>query len=504
MHTEILIDSFRGNIRAAVIENGKLAELYLDKRRSGQRVGDIYLGIVDAVLPGIQSAFIDVGHERKGFLHIDDILTTGLDDIFKEFGEDDVNRRVFSKHSDIQDILSPGQGLLVQVQKESIGEKGAKLTTNISLPGRLVVFMPYQNRTFVSNRINDTETRNRLITLLDGLKPENSGVIVRTAAETAGNQDIEDDLNQLLLTWERISNRAENDRGPIVIYKEKDLLERVLRDYFTEEVNVLIVDSLEVYERAQLLIDSVSPALANRIRFYEDDTPIFDAFGVENEIERIFRRKIWLRSGGYIVIEETEALTSIDVNTGRFLGREDMEATILKTNLEAAAEIARQVRLRNTGGIIIIDFIDMRHPDNKEELMEDFNGYLSNDRSRTKVLELSSLGLVEMTRQRTRESVTSTLSRHCPYCDGRGYVLTLDAMADKVEREITRIFQTRSDRDVLVTVNPQVKEFLIEYYRRRLDTLESKHRGRIRLEERQGMPLDGFEILNIEGINYPD
>jgi ribonuclease G len=504
MHIEILIDSYRGGIRAAVIEDGKLAELYLDKGCSEQCVGDIYKGIVDAVLPGIQSAFIDIGYERKGFLHIDDIVSTGLDDISMDFGEEDVNTRAINKHSEIQDILRPGQELLVQVQKESLGEKGAKLTTNISLPGRLAVLMPFQNRTFVSTRISDTEARNRLIALLDDLKPKKTGVIARTTAGTADAREIENDLSQLLLTWERILNRAERDRGPSLIFKEKDLLERVLRDVFTEDVNVLIVDSMEVYERAQTIIDVISPALAHRIRFYEDNTPIFDAFGVENEIERIFRRKIWLRSGGYIVIEETEALTAIDVNTGRFLGREDMEATILKTNLEAATEIARQVRLRNTGGIIIIDFIDMANVENKEALMVSFNGSLRRDRSRIKVLELSELGLVEMTRQRTRESVTAILSRHCPSCGGRGYVLTLEAMADKVEREITRVFQTRSDRDILVAVNPQVKEFLNEYYRRRLENLETKHNGSISLEARQDMSLDGFEILNIKGINYSD
>ncbi|MCP4230463.1 MAG: Rne/Rng family ribonuclease [bacterium] len=501
MHTEVLIDSFHNDLRAAVVENGKLVELYLSNKQTEQSAGDIYKGTVDAVLPGIQSAFIDVGHERKGYLHISDIVTTGFENLSRDFGSDEMNGRTPGRHDDIGDILRPGQGLLVQVQKESIGDKGAKLTTNISIPGRLLVLMPFQNRIFVSNRITDGENRNRLKMLVADMIPDNTGAIVRTAAESAEEGDIEEDLRRLISLWERISDKGDKSRAPNLIYEEKDLLKRIIRDVFTEEVNILIVDSLELYEKAQSVVEPISPNLANRIRFFEDNTPIFDAFGIENEIERIFRRKIWLRSGGYIVIEETEALTSIDVNTGRFLGREDMEATILKTNMEAATEIARQLRLRNTGGIIIIDFIDMANAENRTALMRQFNEYLRRDRSRTKVCELSALGMIEMTRQRTRESITSVLSRQCPYCNGRGYVLTLEAMADRVEREIERVFQNRSERDISVLLNPHVKKFIEEVLGRRFHDLELKHSGNISLDARQEIPLDGIEILNILGRN---
>ncbi|UCE27121.1 MAG: Rne/Rng family ribonuclease [Candidatus Coatesbacteria bacterium] len=495
MYKEILIDSSLEETRVAVIENGKLVELYMEERDVEYHAGDIYKAVVEDVLPGLQSAFLDVGHGRKGFLHGADVISTGMEEI-EELLNENVGSPGGTKDyygSPIQDTLREGQEVIVQILKEPIGEKGAKLTTAISIPGRYLVLMPYADKVNVSNRIKDRLERERLRDLINGIRPHGIGFIIRTAAKGVEPEYVYGDMEELVGVWRRINEQAGRKRAPCLLYKDRRLLHRTIRDIFTEDVDILIVDDLGDYEETVKSAEKFSPGLSQRVRLYEDDEPLFEAFGVESEINSMFRRKVWLRSGGYIVIDETEALVAIDVNTGRFLGRKDLEETILKTNLEAAAEIARQVRLRNVGGIIIIDFIDMAIPENRHQVIDAFKGYLENDRARVNILELSELGLVEMTRQRMRESLLSHISRECPSCKGRGSVLTIDALIQKIESEVRRGFRNLGG-ELILTVHPDIKDFLDENYAGRLNQIEHENEGNIFIQSDDGFALDGVEV----------
>jgi len=496
---EILVDTSLDEVRVAVVENGKLVELYVEHEDAEHYASDIYKGRVEDVLPGLGSAFVDIGHQKRGLLHASDVVATGIEDIDEIFlaqaGAADAAAPA-PPRSHIGDVLQPGQSIIVQVTKESIGDKGPKLTNAVAVPGRYLVLTPYADRVNISSRIEDEEERGRLRHLVEEAKPAGLGFIVRTAAQGVEPEFIFRDMEDLMDTWRGILKKAERKRAPALLYKDKDLLERVLRDQFTGDVNTFIADSLATYERVVSLARKYAPHFVSRVRLYEDDHPIFDAFGVEGEIDRMFRRKIWLRSGGYIVIDEAEALVAVDVNTGRFLGGEDQEETILKTNLEAAAEIARQVRLRNIGGIIIIDFIDMTVPKNKEKVLETLKEHMAGDRARSKILELSELGMVEMTRQRQRGSLVSALSRTCPYCRGRGAVLDLGVLGAKIERELARRLRNEKLKEVTVVVHPRVKNFLDTTFAERLSRLELESGAQVNVVSREDMALDDAEIIN--------
>jgi ribonuclease G len=499
MYKEILVDSSLGGLRVAVVENGKLVELYLEEKDVEYYAGDIYKGVVEDVLPGLQSAFLDIGHEKKGFLHSADIISTGVEDIEELLTEnfDYLPGSRDYQGSPIQDMLREGQEIIVQILKEPIGEKGAKLTTAITIPGRYIVLMPYVDRINISSRIKDQEERVRLRDTVNGIKPHGMGFIIRTAANGIEPEYIYEDLEKLTSIWRRINEQASRKRAPCLLYKDRQLIHRTIRDMFTDEIDILIVDNLTDYENAVKAADKYLPGLSHRIRLYDDDEPLFEAFGIESEIGRMFRRKLWLRSGGYIVIDETEALVAIDVNTGRFLGREDLEETILKTNLEAAAEIARQVRLRNIGGIIIVDFIDMAIPGNRIKVLEEFKRDLENDRARINILELSELGLVEMTRQRVRESLLSHISRDCPYCKGRGSILTIDALLQKIENDLKRAFRN-TGRELRLVVHPEIKKYLDENYGGRLNQIEHENDAIVYIQEDKRLAVDTIEISSVQ------
>ncbi len=495
---EILVDTSLGEVRVAVVENGKLVELYFEHEDAEHYAGDVYKGRVEDVLPGLGSAFVDIGHDKRGLLHASDVIATGIEDIDEIFLSQAGGTETVSPapRGHIEDILQPGQNIIVQVTKESIGDKGPKLTTAVAVPGRYLVLAPYVDRVNLSSRIEDDGERERLRRLVEDARPAGFGFIVRTAAGGAEAELVLRDMEDLLETWDRIQKKSERKRAPALLYKDKDLLERVLRDHFTGDVDTFIADSLATYERVVSLAEKYAPHFVSRVRLYEDDHPIFDAYGVEGEIDRMFRRKIWLRSGGYIVIDEAEALVAVDVNTGRFLGHEDQEETILKTNLEAAAEIARQVRLRNIGGIIIIDFIDMAVPKNKDKVLEALKDHMARDRARSKILELSELGMVEMTRQRQRGSLVAALSRTCPYCRGRGTVLDFDVLGAKIERELARRLRDEKPAEITVVVHPRVKNFLDTAFADRLNRLEIESDSQVNVVSREDLALDDVEILN--------
>jgi len=499
MQKEILVDTSLGEVRIAVVENGRLVELYLEHEDAEHYAGDIYKGRVEDVLPGLGSAFVDIGHDKRGLLHASDVIVTGIEDIDEHFLTESGAPRGTSLPSppnQIAEILQPGQNVIVQVTKESIRDKGSKLTTALAIPGRYLVLTPYVDRVNLSSRLEEEAERERLRQIVEEAKPEGHGFIVRTAARGVEPEFLVRDMEDLLATWGRIQAQNQRKRAPALLYKDKDLLERVLRDQFTGDVDVLIADSLATYERVLSLAGSYAPELVSRARLYEDDLSIFDAYGLETEIDRMFRRRIWLRSGGYLVIDEAEALVAIDVNTGRFLGQEDQEKTILETNLEAAAEIARQVRLRNIGGIIIVDFIDMAVPAHKEQVLETLREHMARDRARSKILELSELGMVEMTRQRQRGSLVASLSRTCPYCRGRGTVQDFDVLGARLARELARRLRERHHDEISVVVHPRVKNFLETSYAERLTRLELEHETQVTLLAREDLALDEVEILD--------
>lgn len=495
MHKEILIETARGETRIAVIENGKLVELYFEEQEQKRYAGDIYKGRVEDVLPGLGSAFVDIGFEKRGFLHASDVVLTNFEDVDEYFSERAGITPPAARPGAINS-LRPGQDIIVQVVKEAIGDKGPKLTTALTIPGRYVVLMPYLSRVNVSSRIEDEAERERLKRVVEQARPPGHGFIVRTAAQGADEERVRADMQELLQIWENITARAEKKHAPALLYKDKDLLERVIRDEFTADVNVLITDDLGVYDRVVKLAERYSPSLANRVRLYEDEQDLFDTFGVEAEIDRMFRRKVWLRSGGYIVIDEAEALVAIDVNTGRFLGRGDQEETALQTNLEAAAEIARQVRLRDIGGLIIIDFIDMNEEEHRRQVLAALKEHMARDRAKSKILELSELGMVEMTRQRHRPSWIAAVTRPCPYCRGRGTVLDMEVIGGKVERELNRRFRLCGEKEVTVVVHNRVKSYLEETFGDRFNRLEIEHGARIYLCGRDDVALDDIEFVD--------
>jgi ribonuclease G len=495
MYKEILMDSSLDELRIAVVENGKLVELYMEEKAVDFYAGDIYKAVVEDVLPGLQSAFLDIGHEKKGFLHSADIISTGMGDVEEllpdSFGYAAGSRDYYA--SPIEDRLREGQEIIVQILKEPIGEKGAKLTTALTIPGRYLVLMPYVDRVNISNRIKKPEERERLRNIVDGIRPNGIGFIIRTAAAGIEPEYIFNDLEELTGVWNRINEQALRKKAACLLYKDRLLLQRTIRDIFTDEVDILIVDSIQDYEEAVRFAEKYSPGSSHKVRLYDDEETLFEAFGIESEINRMFRRKLWLRSGGYIVIDEAEALVAIDVNTGRFLGRKDLEDTIFRTNLEAAAEIARQVRLRNIGGIIIIDFIDMALRGNGDKVIDAFKNELEKDRARINILELSELGLVEMTRQRVRESLLSHISQDCPYCKGRGSVLTTGALIQKMENGLKRAFRNLG-RELQLVVHPEIKKCLDENYGGRLNQIEHENNGNVYVREDQTLAVDTFEI----------
>lgn len=481
--------------RVAVLEDDRLTELLLGRNDESRTIGNVFKGRVTDVLPGIQSAFVEIGFERKGFLHINDLAQSSTvlhmhEDVLD--GYEEPSRQ--GNTANIQDLLKEGQEILVQVAKDPIGGKGAKLTTAITLPGRYLVLMPGVKRVAISHRIDESEERERLKSIAERFPFSPHGFIVRTAAQGKSEEVLVADARALVERWEGIIAKAEKSSAPILLYKDLGMIHRMLRDVFTEEVESLIVDDVEEYENIVNSMDTLTPGLSVRVKLYDGEFPLFDEYRVEQEIERIIRRKVWLRSGGYIVIDQAEAMVAIDVNTGRFVGKEDPEQTILQTNLEAAREIARQVRLRDIGGIIIIDFIDMKSEQDRQRVLDALREAVRPDRSRTKIMEISQLGLVEMTRKRVRESLTAAMTQPCPSCRGRGRVLSSSSLIIHVEREINRRFMMSSSRKLLVSLNPDTFEEVKEKLIATAGQLERAYQGEVNFKTDESLALDEVEI----------
>lgn len=415
MPKEIVADVGKELIKVGVVEDGELVELYIEKRLNESIVGNIYKGRVANVLKGMQAAFINIGLDKNAFLYVGDIKRDMVDDgeIFEKFDAFSIN-----------EMLRPGQDVVVQVIKDPIGTKGARVTTNITLAGRFLVLMPLVDNVGISRRIEDERERERLKTIINDIKVPPYGVIVRTAAEACTKEELEEDLKYLIRLWKDIKKSAKNLKSPALIYKDMDFLLRIARDIFTNEVAKFHVNEKGAYEKIIDYCNNIAPEFKEKVVFYENRLDLFKYFNIEKEIEKALSKKVWLKSGGYIVIDKTEALTVIDVNTGKYIGSVDLEDTVLTTNLEAAKEIAKQVRLRDIGGIILIDFIDMASEEHKRKVLEYLDAQFKKDRTKTQILDITALGLVEVTRKKIRQSIYEILGKVCPYCEGSGKIIS--------------------------------------------------------------------------------
>lgn len=449
MNDEILINVTPQETRVAVMQQGVVQELHIERGTHLGIVSNVYVGRVKRVLPGMQSAFIDIGLERSAFLHVADIWE---------------NRHNGDAAKPIEKVLYEGQQLLVQVIKEPIGSKGARLSTQLSIAGRLLVYLPQESHIGVSQRIENEEERELLRTKLQQLLPEthSGGYIIRTMAETASDNEFLADIEYLDKLWCKLQEQAKISSAPSLLYQELDISLRVLRDFVNEETDRILVDSRETYQRMTAFAHDYISSAASRLGHYAGERPLFDLYGVEDEIERALSRRVDLKSGGYLIIDQTEALTTVDVNTGGFVGGRNFDDTIFKTNLEAAQVTARQLRLRNLGGIIICDFIDMDSPEHRDAVLEEFRKALERDHTRITVNGFSALGLVEMTRKRTRESLAHILCEPCPTCQGRGEVKTAQTVCYEILREIVREARQFNAREYRILAAQQVIDLFLD------------------------------------------
>jgi len=511
MSSELIINARPYETRVALVEDNAVVELHIERDIGQELTGNIYRGRVARVLPGMQAAFVDIGLGRTAFLYVSDVFKdySELEQMMLESsqipeeegpseetdaesaGEDAGQKNALQ----IEELLHEGQHIMVQVAKEPLGNKGARLTSHISLPGRHLVLMPTVNHIGVSRRIEDKEERERLKAMVRTLRPNSLGFIVRTVAEGGTQEKLAAEMDFLLKLWSNIQTRMEKGTSPGLLYKDLSISLRAVRDLFTKEVDRLIIDSEEEYENIMEFIDTFAPKLRYSVELYEGSDPIFDAFGVEIEISRALGNKIWLKSGGYIVIELTEALTSIDVNTGSYVGKRNLEETILKTNLEAVKEIAFQLRLRNIGGLIVIDFIDMEKAPNRHRVFTALKEALSRDRAKTNVLPMSDLGLIEMTRKRTRASLNRLLTDTCFYCEGRGTLKSAKTICCEIFRDLERECASPAEEgEVHILVNPEIEKALKEEEQKSIIDLEKRISRRIAIMGKESFHVEQYEI----------
>jgi len=521
MSKELIINQTLNEFRASLIENGEIVDFLMYRGNevgdSIPSVGNIYKGRVLKVLPGMQSAFVDIGWEKAAFLYVDDAYLPTIDEqrqmAEKARAAEQEGNRVgqvipdelstlsevvnmkFRPDLSIESFLKEGDEILVQVAKEPISTKGPRVTRHVTLAGRHVVFMPYIEHTGVSRRIENEAERERLRGVLDSIRPEGTGIIARTVAEGQSYKVLKNDYNVLVKIWKDVLKGAEKAKAPFAAYQDLTFIQRVLRDITDEDVDQIVVDTKEALKEADKFIQRLLPNLKGKVKIYEEDTPIFEHYGIDLEIERGIANKVFLRSGGSINIDQTEALVSIDVNTGKFVGRKTLEETILKTNLEAVKEIAYQLRLRNCGGIIIVDFIDMEKEENRKQVYHSLLEALKKDRAKTNVLPISGLGLVEMTRKRTRDTLTRVMCDPCPYCEGTGRVKSTITVCYEIVRELTKVLKKCKGTKVYVYAHPEVTARLCGSDLDVIETLEAAHSKQLILRSENSYHVEQYEIF---------
>lgn len=506
---QLVINSTSYETRVALIEGGQVSEYYIERSRDRGIVGGIYKGKIIRVLPGMQSCFVDIGLERAAFLYGGDIKPEGsyeLPEGFDEEGkglhsqsEEEENseagfQKTIAKNYKISDLVKEGQEILVQVAKDAISTKGARVTTYLSLPGRYVVLMPSINHIGVSRRIQSEDERTRLRTIVQKIKPEGAGIIVRTASENVPDEKIIADIDFLVKLWDSLKTKSLKSKSPCLVHEDLDLVFRATRDLISRDLDRIVIDDKKRYEDLVRFLNRFSVKLGAQVQLYQGDTQIFDAFGIEQEVSRALGSKVWLKSGGYLIIEQTEALTAIDVNTGRYVGNKSLGDTIVKTNLEAVKEIVQQLRLRNIGGIIILDFIDMDRSDDRDKVFLALIEELKKDKAKTTVLRISEMGLVQMTRKRTEESLLQKMTVDCPYCDGNGHVKSPATISCEVIRELLREFSRSNNEGFVVKAHAQVADRLLEEDKIFLDELKVKYSKKIVVKSFVDYHIEHFEI----------
>lgn len=499
MTKKMLIEHDTHETRVAILENDKLTELFIERRQELGVVGNIYKGRVNRVLPGMQAAFVDIGLDRDAFLYVSEVMDPSLSfdeglEEGDEAGEDDEKAEPVERT--IDQLLKPGQEVVVQVLKDAMPNKGARVSTQLTLPGRSLVLLPNVTHLGVSRRIEEESEREQLRAVLEEIQPPGAGLIVRTAGADSSREDLESDLAFLTRLWARIRTRSERVSPPTLIHRDLDVALRVVRDYLSEDFAVIWIDGEDVYERVVDFVDQIQPSLLSRVKLHQhQNRSLFERFDLDEEIEAALKTKVWLKSGGHIVIHPTEALVAIDVNTGRFVGSRNLEDTVLTTNLEAVEEIVRQIRLRNLGGIIVIDLIDMVEKEHQQQVFEALERELSKDRAKYKVLNISEFGLVELTRKRSRPSLERLLTQPCPYCRGTGRIKSLSTIALDLRRQMLAHAARYRDHEILLRVHPDVAKALQRQEQPILLELERELKVDILIQSDPELHHERFDIL---------
>ncbi len=493
MASELIINVTFNETRIAFLENGILVEFFIEQKNGHSMVGSIYKGKAARIVPGMDAAFIDIGLEKSAFLYVGDIILDRM--MYEEFDDADIH---IDRNERIEGVLEEGQELIVQVSREPIGQKGTRVTSKITLPGRLLVLMPATDHIGVSRRIEQEDERKRLAALLKQICPPGYGVIARTASEGKSDEELAADLTFLIRIWESIQERAKSAKAPAILHQELGIIFRVIRDLHSHNLKKIVVDDEFVYKRVAAFLKEYLPEEGCEVTQFSEKDPIFEAYGIEIEIAKLLHKKIWLKSGGYIVLDYTEALTVIDVNTGRYLGKKDLEDTILRTNLEAVKEIAYQVRLRNIGGIIVIDFIDMERKESRDMVFQTLVETLKKDRIKTFAYPISEIGVVQLTRKRTRHNVVSLMSETCPHCDGSGYIKSRYTVCYEVLRELQSACRKDEMRMFNILLSPVVAALLYEEEKSSLEHIETTYTVKVNIIAKPEYSIDKFSIEGVK------
>jgi ribonuclease G len=516
---EILISGSQRETRVAILEDDRLVELLVDRPDTHRSVGDIYLGKVEAVLPGIQAAFVDIGAEKSAFLHASDLIEADEDEEPGERADEDNGngngdvsappvpaapppnsggrRSSRRKVPNIGDELKRGETKLVQVIKEPIGTKGSRVTAQVSLAGRFLVYMPFASKVGVSRKIEAREQRAKLRDMVSKLVPKDGGGgwIIRTVADDLTEASCKREIDHLYGLWKKIKRKAQSVHAPALVQRETSLTRGIVRDLFSDKVDSLLVDSKQLFNEIEQYLKQIDPELLPRVKLYQAESSLFDEYDVEAEIRTLFKQRVDLPTGGYLIIQPTEALTSIDVNTGRYTGKKDPESTILRTNIDAAREVARQLRLRDIGGIIVVDFIDMETRSNRDKVLQELRAHLGRDRARTKAFAVSELGLIEMTRQRVRPSLWQSMTAECPTCTGTGRVFRPEVVVRRMERSLKRAGADHKERQLAIRLHPEVALYLVEQEPNFLRQLEKQTGLEVEVRDDPMMRLDEFRMM---------
>ena len=499
MKKEIIINSTEHETRVALLEDERLVALLMKPAEQQRLVGNIYNGRIRTVLPGMGAAFVDIGMEKAAFLHSSDIAASPDERdaarIESETSPADIVR--MKRRQGIETVLKEGQEVMVQVIKEPISTKGPRVTTEISIAGRYLVLIPDDNHSRVSKKITDWSEKKRLRSMAQSLRPKGFGLIIRTEAEGRHESDLKSDIKRLIKFWDKLKASADKSKAPAVLHHEVSLVTGIIRDVYTDDVERVVVDNRAVYKEVVSFVREIAPALKGRVKYYNEPTPIFDYYNVETDIEKMMDRRVWIKKGSYLIIDQTEAMVTIDVNTGRFVGKKDQELTILKTNLEASREVARQIRLRDLGGLIVVDFIDMYRHENRRKLYENFCHQFRNDRAKRAISPVSDFGLIEMTRERIRPGLMTSMSEACPHCRGLGRVLSQQTMATKVERWFQRAKAGKKYSKFNLIVNPGLADFMTTSNGNWLIRIAKSYRFHINLVRDTTISLQEFTITDM-------